>query len=63
MSIIKTLEQLGQNPGMSPETLSVQQREEIQRLKDSALFINASMNISDPDEPDDSPDPDKNPDR
>lgn len=64
MSIIKTLERLGQDPGMDPNALTTQQREEIERLKQQANFVNANMNITDPDEPDepdDSPEPDKNP--
>ena len=62
MSIIKTLEALGNDPSLSADNLTSQQRQEIEQLKQHAKFVNANMMIGEPDTPDEDPEPNKNPD-
>ena len=61
MSIIKTLEALGQDPSLSADNLTNLQRQELEQLKQHAKFENANMMIIDPDTPDEDPEPSKNP--
>lgn len=62
MSIIKTLEKLGQDPSQTSSALTQKQLQEIATLKAHAAFVNANMMIDEPDKPDDEPDPNKEPD-
>ncbi len=63
MSIVKTLEMLGQDPSKSGKDLTAAQRQQIADLKTQAAFVNANMIIDEPDSPDDQPEPDNTPDR
>lgn len=62
MSIIKILEELGNNPSLDAKSLTRQQRREIERLKQHAKFVNANMMIAEPDTPDEDPEPNRDPD-
>lgn len=62
MSVLKTLEELAQDPSQSFADLSAAQREQIDQLKSQANYINANLMISDPDDPDDHPRPTPDPD-
>lgn len=57
MSILKTLDELGKDPSLLIETLTLSQRDEIEQLKGKATNMNAILLISDPD-PTDPPEPD-----
>lgn len=61
MSAINTLEQLASDVTLSEADLTQQQKDEIIHLKQQAAVFNANMIITDPEDPDNNPDPDRVP--
>lgn len=61
MSAITTLEQLATDVTLSEADLTEPQKNEIEQLKQQAAVFNANMIITDPEDPDNNPDPDQIP--